>query len=93
MVVSQRPAALGRRSAAEAKLLQTAELLTSRDYRVEVRTGAEVRRRLEPVLTVPGEVPVVFYPDEAWVHGRHLVGRLVGRAVEWRQERPDSGSI
>ena len=23
----------------------------------------------------------MFYPDEAWVHGRHLVGRLVGRAV------------
>lgn len=23
----------------------------------------------------------MFYPDEAWVHGRHLVGRLVGLAV------------
>ncbi|MGW1788372.1 FAD-dependent oxidoreductase [Streptomyces tubercidicus] len=33
-------------------------------------------------LNVAGdEVPVAFYPDEAWVHGRHLVGRLVGQAV------------
>ena len=68
--------------AAEAKLLETAGLLASWDYRVEVSTGAEVRRRLEPALTIPGRTPVLFYPDEAWVHGRHLVGRLVGRAVE-----------
>jgi glycine/D-amino acid oxidase-like deaminating enzyme len=68
--------------AAEAKLLRTAELLASWDYRAEVRTGAEVRRRLEPALVVPDQVPVVFYPDEAWVHGRHLVSRLVGQAVE-----------
>ncbi|WP_435222107.1 NAD(P)/FAD-dependent oxidoreductase [Streptomyces sp. Tue6028] len=68
--------------AAEAKFLKTAELLASWDYRVEVRTGDEVRRRLEPALGVPGKTPVLFYPDEAWVHGRHLVGRLVGRAVE-----------
>lgn len=67
--------------AAERKLLETAELLASWDYRVEVSTGAEVRRRLEPALTMPGEAPVLFYPDEAWVHGRHLVGRLVGQAV------------
>ncbi|WP_328436257.1 FAD-binding oxidoreductase [Streptomyces sp. NBC_00444] len=67
--------------AAEAKFLKTAELLAGWDYRVEVYTGAEVRRRLEPALTVPDEVPVVFYPDEAWVHGRHLVGHLVSRAV------------
>ncbi|WP_405407540.1 NAD(P)/FAD-dependent oxidoreductase [Streptomyces decoyicus] len=69
-------------SAAEAKLLETAELPAGWDYRVEVCTGAEVRRRLEPALTVPGKTPVLFYPDEAWVHGRDLVGRLVGRAVE-----------
>lgn len=68
-------------SAAEAKLLETAGLLASWDYRVEVRTGAEVRRHLEPALTMPDEVPVVFYPDEAWVHGRHLVNRLVRQAV------------
>ncbi|MFJ5308386.1 NAD(P)/FAD-dependent oxidoreductase [Streptomyces sp. NPDC088350] len=67
--------------AAEAKLLETAEQLASWDYRVEVYTGAEVRRRLEPALTMPDEAPVVFYPHEAWVHGRHLVGRLVGLAV------------
>ncbi|MFE9404155.1 NAD(P)/FAD-dependent oxidoreductase [Streptomyces sp. NPDC006530] len=67
--------------AAEAKLLETAALLTSWDYRVEVRTGTEVRRCLEPALAVPDEVPVVFYPDEAWVHGRHLVGCLVRLAV------------
>ncbi|GAA3264790.1 FAD-binding oxidoreductase [Nonomuraea helvata] len=67
--------------AAEAKLLETVELLARWDYRVEVCTGAEVRRRLEPALAMPGETPVVFYPDEAWVHGRHLVGRLVGQAV------------
>ncbi|WP_328707683.1 NAD(P)/FAD-dependent oxidoreductase [Streptomyces mesophilus] len=69
-------------TAAEAKLLETAELLAGWDYRVEVCTGAEVRRRLEPALRVPAKTPVLFYPDEAWVHGRHLVGRLVGRAVE-----------
>ena len=68
--------------AAEAKLLQTAELLTAWDYRVEVHTGGEVRRRLEPALNVPDKIPVVFYPDEAWVHGRYLVGHLVRRAVE-----------
>lgn len=67
--------------AAEAKLLKTADLLAGWDYRAEVYTGAEVRRRLEPALTVPGDVPVVFYPDEAWVHGRHLVRHLVGQAV------------
>ncbi|MEU7835913.1 FAD-dependent oxidoreductase [Nonomuraea sp. NPDC049129] len=67
--------------AAEAKLLETVGLLAGWDYRVEVCTGAEVRRRLEPALTMPDEAPVVFYPDEAWVHGRHLVGRLVGQAV------------
>ncbi|MFG1962415.1 NAD(P)/FAD-dependent oxidoreductase [Nonomuraea sp. NPDC049028] len=67
--------------AAEAKLLETAGLLADWDYRVEVCTGAEVRRRLEPALTMADEAPVVFYPDEAWVHGRHLVGRLIGQAV------------
>lgn len=67
--------------AAEASLLETAALLAGWGYRAEVRTGAEVRRHLEPALTVSGEVPVVFFPDEAWVHGRHLVGRLVGQAV------------
>ncbi|MER5599255.1 FAD-dependent oxidoreductase [Streptomyces sp. NPDC002265] len=67
--------------AAEAKFLETAELLTGWDYRVEMYTGAEVRSRLEPALTMPDDVPVLFYPDEAWVHGRHLVGRLVGQSV------------
>ncbi|MFF8896437.1 NAD(P)/FAD-dependent oxidoreductase [Streptomyces lydicus] len=67
--------------AAEAQLLKTAELLAGWGYRVEVCTGAAVRRRLEPALTVPDEVPVVFFPDEGWVHGRHLVSRLVEQAV------------
>nr|WP_248845605.1 FAD-dependent oxidoreductase [Streptomyces griseorubiginosus] len=67
--------------AAEAKFLETAELLAGWDYRVERYTGAEVRSRFEPALTVPDDVPVLFYPDEAWVHGSHLVGRLVGQAV------------
>ncbi|MDX2758367.1 NAD(P)/FAD-dependent oxidoreductase [Streptomyces europaeiscabiei] len=67
--------------AAEAKFLRTAELLAGWDYRVEMYTGAEVRSRFEPALTMPDDVPVLFYPDEAWVHGRHLVGRLVGQAV------------
>ncbi|MBY8877304.1 FAD-binding oxidoreductase [Streptomyces sp. PLK6-54] len=66
--------------AAETKLLETASLLTSWDYRVEVLTGAEVRR-LEPALQLPDRVPVAFCADEAWVHGRHLVERLVGQAV------------
>ena len=67
--------------AAEAKFLETAELLVGWDYRVEMYTGAEVRSRFEPALTMPDDVPVLFYPDEAWAHGRHLVGRLVGQAV------------
>ncbi|MFD9902755.1 NAD(P)/FAD-dependent oxidoreductase [Streptomyces sp. NPDC059063] len=67
--------------AAEATLLKTVELLADWGYRAEVYTGAEVRRRFEPALTMPDETPVVFYPDEAWVHGRHLVGRLVAQAV------------
>ncbi|WP_427922607.1 NAD(P)/FAD-dependent oxidoreductase [Streptomyces sp. cg40] len=68
--------------AAEARFLKTAELLASWGYRIELSTGAEVRRRLEPALALPDEVPVVLYPDEAWVHGRRLVGRLVGQVVE-----------
>ncbi|MGW0759653.1 NAD(P)/FAD-dependent oxidoreductase [Streptomyces sp. NPDC002814] len=72
--------------AAEAKFLKTAELLAAWDYRVEVCTGAEVRRRFEPALTMPDDVPVLFYPDEAWVHGRHLVSRLVGQAVAFGAE-------
>ncbi|MEV0309718.1 NAD(P)/FAD-dependent oxidoreductase [Nonomuraea fuscirosea] len=67
--------------AAQADLLKTAGLLTGLGYRAEVHTGAEVRRHLEPALTLPDEVAAVFYPDEAWVHGRHLVTRLVGRTV------------
>lgn len=67
--------------AAEAKYLKTAELLGSWGYRVEMSTGAEARRRLEPALALPDEVPVLLYPDEAWVHGRHLVDRLVGQVV------------
>jgi glycine/D-amino acid oxidase-like deaminating enzyme len=72
--------------AAEAKLLGTAELLAGWDYRVEVCRGAEVRCRLEPALAVPDKAPVVFYPDEAWVHGRHLVARLVDQAVQFGTE-------
>lgn len=67
--------------ATQARFLKTAELLASWDYRVEEHTGAEVRRRLEPALTIPDEAQVLFYPDEAWVHGRHLVHRLVHEAV------------
>ncbi|MFL6112866.1 MAG: NAD(P)/FAD-dependent oxidoreductase [Catenulispora sp.] len=67
--------------AAEAKLLETAGLLARWDYPVEVRTGAEVLRRLEPALAMSADTRAVFYRDEAWVHGRNLVGRLVGRAV------------
>ena len=67
--------------AAQAQLLKTTRLLTGWDYRVEVRTGAEVRRSLEPALRVPDDAPVVFYPGEAWVHGRRLVRRLLDQAV------------
>lgn len=66
--------------AAQAKWLGIAELLTRWDYPVEVLTG-EQARRLEPALTMSDATPVVFYPDEAWVHGRRLVGRLVAEAV------------
>ena len=45
-------------------------------------TGAEVRRCLEPALTVPDGTPVLFHPDEAWAHGRQLVPSLVGRVVQ-----------
>ncbi|MDT7839732.1 NAD(P)/FAD-dependent oxidoreductase [Streptomyces justiciae] len=67
--------------AAQTKLLETTELLADWGYRVELSTGAEVLRHLEPGLAIPDEVPVVFYRDEAWVHGRHLVRRLVDQAV------------
>ncbi|WP_410792046.1 NAD(P)/FAD-dependent oxidoreductase [Kribbella sp. C-35] len=63
------------------QLLKAAELLARWDYRIEVRTGAEVRRHLEPAVAIPDEVPVAFYPDEAWVHGRQLVDCLIRQAV------------
>ncbi|WP_419995825.1 NAD(P)/FAD-dependent oxidoreductase [Streptomyces boninensis] len=68
-------------AARQAEFLATGELLAGWGYRVEVWTGAEVRRRLEPGLAMPDDAAVLFYPDEAWVHGRHLVGRLVDEAV------------
>ncbi|MEJ3658017.1 FAD-dependent oxidoreductase [Actinomycetes bacterium KLBMP 9759] len=64
-----------------AATLGAAEVLAALDYRVEVHTGEEVRRRFEPALTLPADAPVMFCPDEAWVHGLHLVGRLLGEAV------------
>lgn len=67
--------------AAEAELLKKTELLTNWDYRAEVWSGAEVRRRLEPAVALPSDASVVYYPDEAWVHGRLLAGRLVDQAV------------
>lgn len=67
--------------AAESALLATAELLAGRNYRAKVWTGAEVRRRLEPALALRDDAAVVHYPDEAWVHGRRLVRRLVDEAV------------
>jgi glycine/D-amino acid oxidase-like deaminating enzyme len=74
-------------SQAQAELLETAGLLADWGYRVEVRTGAEVRRRLEPALVLPDGVPVVHYPDEAWVHGLTLAGRLVALAAGAGAER------
>ena len=65
----------------QAKWLKTAELLADWEYPVEVMTADEVRRRLEPALGLPGDTPILFYPDEAWVHGRHLVERLVNAAA------------
>lgn len=65
----------------QARLLDTASLLASWDYDVEVRTGEEARS-LEPALLIPDRTPVIIYPAEAWVHGPNLVARLVARAVE-----------
>jgi glycine/D-amino acid oxidase-like deaminating enzyme len=73
--------------AAQAQSLETAELLARWDYRVEVVTGDEARRRFEPALTMPAKTPVLFYPDEAWVDGRRLADILVGQAVEDGAER------
>lgn len=73
--------------AAETRSLETADLLTRWGYRVEVITGDEARRRLEPALTMPGKTPVLFYPDEAWVDGRRLADLLVGQAVASGAER------
>jgi glycine/D-amino acid oxidase-like deaminating enzyme len=70
-----------------AGLLETARLLDEWHYRVELLSGAEVRRRLEPALAVADDAPVLFYPDEAWVHGRRLVSLLVGQAVALGAER------
>lgn len=66
---------------AEAKLLDLAGLLADWGYRVETSTGAQARSALEPGIAVPDDAQVVFYPDEAWVHGRHLVARLIDDAV------------
>ncbi|MER6188233.1 FAD-dependent oxidoreductase [Streptomyces sp. NPDC001652] len=66
---------------AQARFLRTAEVLAGWGYRVEECTAADVRRRLEPAVTLPGAARVLFYPDEGWVHGRHLVRRLVHEAV------------
>ncbi|MFE3270824.1 NAD(P)/FAD-dependent oxidoreductase [Streptomyces sp. NPDC059215] len=79
--------------AAEAKSMKTAELLAGWGYRVELYAGAEVRRRFEPALTMPDDVRVLFYPDEAWVHGRQLVGRLVGQAVAFGAELRTGGAV
>ncbi|MFE1839748.1 NAD(P)/FAD-dependent oxidoreductase [Streptomyces sviceus] len=67
--------------AAQATVLEAVDLLADWGYKVEVHRGAEVRRRLEPALAVPDAAPVVFYPDEAWVHGRRLVARLIRETV------------
>ncbi|WP_306319770.1 MULTISPECIES: FAD-binding oxidoreductase [unclassified Streptomyces] len=67
--------------ATEAEFLNTGELLASWGYGVEVCTGAEARRRLEPAVALPDDASVLHYPDEAWVHGRRLVRRLVDEAV------------
>lgn len=50
--------------AAERELLHTVELLTSWNYQVEVCTGAEVRRRLEPALTRPTTFPSCSTPTK-----------------------------
>ena len=71
----------------QAGLLENARLLADWGYRVELSTGADVRRRLEPALAIADDVPVLFCPDEAWVHGRRLVGRLVDEAVALGAER------
>jgi glycine/D-amino acid oxidase-like deaminating enzyme len=65
---------------AQAHLLETAGLLAGWGYRVEVYTGTQVRR-LEPALALPDDAQVVFCPDEGWVHGRHLVARLLTQAA------------
>ncbi|NUP53550.1 MAG: FAD-binding oxidoreductase [Catenulispora sp.] len=66
---------------AEAKLLDLAALLADWGYRVQLCTGAQARSALEPGIAVPDDAQVVFYPDEAWVHGRNLVTRLIQDAV------------
>lgn len=80
-------------SAAEESLVDTAALLTKWGYRVEMRTGAEVRRSLEPSLVLPDDVAVAFYPDEGWVQGRTLVDVLLTRAVAAGAELVTNASV
>lgn len=72
--------------ATQAELLKKTELLTDWNYRAEVWSGAEVRRRLEPAVALRRDASVVYYPEEAWVHGRLLVGRLIDQAVAFGAE-------
>ena len=52
--------------------------LSSWDYAAEWRTAAEVSRRLEPNLKLPApDIPVAYFPEEAWVDAPRLTGTLV----------------
>lgn len=63
-------------------LLRAVDLLISWGYDVACWDADRVRRLLEPEVRFPaGDTPVAFYPDEGWIDGRQLVGRLVEDAV------------
>jgi glycine/D-amino acid oxidase-like deaminating enzyme len=64
------------------KLLRAVDLLISWGYDVACWDADRVRRLLEPEVRFPaGDTSVAFYPDEGWIDGRQLVGRLVDHAV------------
>ena len=65
---------------AEAHLLATAQI-REWGYKASVWNGSQVRRVLEPDLSVPDDAAVVVCPDEGRIEGRTLVARLVEDAT------------
>lgn len=59
------------------------ERLSSWGYAAEWRTAAEVNRYLEPNLKLSSpDLPIAYFPEEAWVDAPQLAGALVRLATD-----------